>query len=325
MCKCIKKILFQYFIQSLYRKYEPFYFPIMAKAPNYLNYAYPDFSVQYYVTTFAGNQTVTIKGKIPKYKINFFSFTLYEKNGLPYYSKNDDNIHVTKENDEYIHYEETFTTTEYSALVIRFYTKDQYKDEIFYSYLPSLSQQKIYDFDTISKNSTSLSQTLQKKISSQDNHITSESLQNHFFFKPDRKKLNNLFANANAEYLIAFPKTSLLSIRIKTENFSKKDFRFIGFMASNYKTTATDNSVSLEKGNTEYRIWVCYYKNVMKLKNTDYNPLTDLVLCWKDNNTNPILVYREVRIKRKGLQLLDEETGPEELRKIMKYPEIEYY
>lgn len=325
MCKCIKKILFQYFIQSLYRKYEPFYFPIMAKAPNYLNYAYPDFSVQYYVTTFAGNQTVTIKGTIPKYKINFFSFTLYEKNGLPYYSKNDDNIHVTKENDEYIHYEETFTTTEYSALVIRFYTKDQYKDEIFYSYLPSLSQQKIYDFDTISKNSTSLSQTLQKKISSQDNHITSESLQNHFFFKPDRKKLNNLFANANAEYLIAFPKTSLLSIRIKTENFSKKDFRFIGFMTSNCKTTATDNSVSLEKGNTEYRIWVCYYKNVMKLKDTDYNPLTDLVLCWKDNNTNPILVYREVRIQRKGLQLLDEETSPDELRKIMKYPEIEYY
>ena len=96
MCKCIKKILFQYFIQSVYRKYEPFYFPIMAKAPNYLNYAYPDFSVQYYITSFAGNQTVTIKGMIPKYKINFFSFTLYEKNGLPYYSKNDDTIKNNK-------------------------------------------------------------------------------------------------------------------------------------------------------------------------------------------------------------------------------------
>ena len=63
----------------------------------------------------------------------------------------------------------------------------------------------------------------------------------------------------------------------------------------------------------------------MKLKDTDYNPLTDLVLCWKNDNNNPVLVYREVRIQRTGLQLLDDETGPEELRKIMSYPEIEYF
>lgn len=325
MCECIKKILFQYFIQSLYRKYEPYYFPVMAKAPQYLNYAYPDFSVQYYITTFAANETITIKGVIPKYKVNFFSFTLYEKNGLPYYSKNDYDLHILEENDEYIHYEETFTTTEYSALILRFYTKEQYKDEIFYSYLPSLSHQKIYDFDSVGKNSSSLSDLLQQKISSQDNHITNETLKNYFFFKPERKKLNNLFPNANAEYLIAFPKSSLLLVTIKTEHFTNEDFRFIGFMASNYETTATDNSITLEKGNKEYRIWICYEKDVGHLQNVPFQPLTDLVLCWKNENTFPVLVYREVRIQKKGLQLLDDETGPDELRKIMKYPEIEYY
>lgn len=325
MLSCIRKILFQYFIKNLYRKYEPYYFPIMAKAPKYLNYAYPDFSVQYFITTFGENETITIEGIIPKYKINFFSFTLYEKNGLPYYSKNDYTINIVKETDEFIHYKETFTTLEYSALIIRFYVKKQYENDNFYNYLPTLSENKIFQkVETIEQNSINVGNILQERIKEQNN-IKEESLQNHYFFKPARDKLNNLFPNANAEYLIAFPRTFLLLITIKTEVFTREDYRFIGFMTSNYETTATDNSISLEEGNTNYRIWVCFKKDVNLLQNVPFHPLTDKVLCWDDDNKHPILVYREVRIQKKGLQLLDDETEPSELRKIINYPEIEYF
>ena len=48
----VKKIIFKYFMGRLYKKYEPYYFPLMAKAPEFLNYAYPDFSVPYFISSF---------------------------------------------------------------------------------------------------------------------------------------------------------------------------------------------------------------------------------------------------------------------------------
>ena len=130
-----------------------------------------------------------------------------------------------------------------------------------------------------------------------------------------------MFPNDDAEYLIAFPKTKITLIKIRTEHFCPEDFRFIGFMASNYKTTATDSSISLEKSNQEYRIWVCYLDDVCKLDILD----NDIILNWNNSNQYPILVYREVRIKKEGLQILENEIGPDQLRTIMNYPEIEYY
>lgn len=323
MIDCIKKLLFQYFVKNLYRKYEPYYFPIMSKPPKFLNYAYPEFSVQYFLTTFSKNETVTITGIIPKTKLNFYSITLYEKNGLPYYSKNDYNIHITKEDDKFIFYQERLTILDTSALIVRFYVKNEYNNENFYYYLPDISPIKKNDFENMEKNSIEVGTILQNRIEEQNN-VNSDFLKNTLFFKPSREKLNNLFPNANAEYLIAFPKTFVSIIRIKTEKFTKDDFRFIGFMASNYKTTATDSSVSLEVGEKEYKIWVCYQKDLnIILSHFSYNN-SDLILCWNDENRYPILVYREVRIQKKGLQKINMETKEDELRKIMNYPEIEY-
>ena len=80
----VKKIIFKYFMGSLYKKYEPYYFPLMSKAPEFLNYAYPDFSVQYFISTFTKKENITLTGLIPNSKINFFCITLYDKDGLPY-------------------------------------------------------------------------------------------------------------------------------------------------------------------------------------------------------------------------------------------------
>ena len=316
----VKKIIFKYFIGSLYKKYEPYYFPLMSKAPEFLNYAYPDFSVQYFISTFTKKETISINGIIPIDKINFFCITLYDKNGLPYFSKNDNEI--IKYNDlDYLEYNESIDILESSSLIIRFYTKNQYKNYDFYEYLPSLSTSKIYDVQNIKLNSKNLGNLLQQKISKQNNFIDSDVLKKNYFFKPDKSRLKNLFPNQNAEYLIAFPKTKIALIRIKTEIFCQEDFRFIGFMASNYQTTATDSSISLEDSNHKYRIWVCYPTDVCKLNILE----NDIILNWNINNEYPILVYREVRIKKEGLQKLENEIKPEYLRTIMNYPEIEYY
>lgn len=320
----VKKIIFKYFIGSLYKKYEPYYFPLMSKAPEFLNYAYPDFSVQYFISTFTKKQTLSINGLIPLNKVNFFCITLYNKDGLPYFSKNDYqivNFNIIDTDLDCIEYSETIDILESSSLIIRFYTKNKFKNHDFYEYLPSLSTSKIFDVQNIKRNSIKLGNLLQDRISKQDNFINLEVLQKNYFYKPDKSKLKNLFPNKDAEYLIAFPKTKIVLIRIKTEFFCQEDFRFIGFMASNYQTTATDSSISLEESNHEYRIWICYSNDVCKL-NIKQN---DIILNWNNNNQYPILVYREVRIKKEGLQILENEIGPNQLRTIMNYPEIEYY
>jgi len=78
-------------------------------------------------------------------------------------------------------------------------------------------------------------------------------------------------------------------------------------MASNYKTT--NSSISLGKSNQEYRIWVCYLDDVCKLDIQD----NDIILNWNNSNQYPILVYREVRIKDKGLKKLENLVNPDEL------------
>lgn len=317
----VKKIIFKYFMGSLYKKYEPYYFPLMSKAPEFLNYAYPDFSVQYFISTFTKKENITLTGLIPNSKINFFCITLYDKDGLPYYSKNDNFINITNNDPNYLEYQETIEIKESSALILRFYTKNEYQNEDFYKYLPSISTFKNFNIEKIKTNSSKLGDLLQEKISKQDNYVTLEVLKKNYFYKPDKSKLKNMFPNENAEYLIAFPKTNTILIKIKTEYFCKEDFRFIGFMASNYQTTGTDSSISLEKSNQEYRIWVCYYDKINDL-NIQTN---DQILYWKNDNEYPILVYREVRIKKEGLQILEKEVGPDQLRRVMNYPEIEYY
>tara|TARA_B100001248_G_scaffold261818_1_gene254444 strand:+ start:62 stop:1078 length:1017 start_codon:yes stop_codon:yes gene_type:complete len=320
----VKKIIFEYFIGSLYKKYEAYYFPLMSKAPEFLNYAYPDFSVQYFISTFSKKETLFINGLIPLDKVNFFCITLYNKDGLPYFSKNDYqivNFNIIDTDLDCIEYSETIDILESSSLIIRFYTKNKFKNHDFYEYLPSLSTSKIFDVKNIKKNSIKLGTLLQDRISRQNNFIDSEVLQNNYFYKPNKSKLKNLFPNKDAEYLIAFPKTKIVLIKIKTEFFCQEDFRFIGFMASNYQTTATDSSISLEESNHEYRIWICYSNDVCKL-NIKQN---DIILNWNNNNQYPILVYREVRIKDEGLKKLVNQVEPKYLRTIMNYPEIEYY
>jgi len=58
------KKLFSNILWEAYKKYEPYYFPLISKAPEFLNYAYPDFSVQYFINIFIKNVNITLKGLI---------------------------------------------------------------------------------------------------------------------------------------------------------------------------------------------------------------------------------------------------------------------
>ncbi len=305
----MKDLLYQWFMRRLYLRDTSLYFPVFSDAPKYLNFAYPDFSVQYFVTTFRPG-TVTMTGTIPKTGLEFFSISVYGTNGLPVYAKCDVDLCP----DESFVYHETLHFKTVSALIVRFYRKNP--KESFEKFLPifSLEKTRVSNSMRISM-SEKLESCLLPRIVKQNKNILHVLGQRTEFFKPSNKMLKSLFPNPFAYYLIAIPQSPYGWIDIHAPPFSKEDYRFVGFMASNYSTTETDDSIRLPTGNKKYRVWFGYGPRKRNMK---------YYLQWKKTNHFPILVYREVRLQKKGLANYKSQVDPKQLRKIMHYPEITY-
>ena len=301
----LHEMFYQWFIRKLYLRDVSLYFPIMSNAPEYLNFAYPDFSVQYFVTTFRPGK-ITLEGKIPRSKLHFFSITLYGVDGLPIYSKSDADMSTS--------YVETVDLDVVAALIVRFYRKNP--KESFEKYLPTLSvAKKEVTRSARLAASKKLEKLLLPKIAKQNIRIAEILPTEPQFFKPNDQMLKSLFPNPFAHYLIARPSSQQGYIDITTPSFTMDDYRFVGFMLSNYSTTETDDSISLS-GNRRYRIWFGVGPPDKHMK---------YYLQWKSSNAFPILVYREVRIKKLGLAKHKIMLGPTQLKRMMNYPEIHYF
>jgi hypothetical protein len=302
-----QEIVYRWFIRNLYVRDASLYFPVVSNAPQCLNFAYPDFSVQYFVTTFHPGK-ITLRGEIPMSKLHFFSIAIYGTDGLPIYSKSDADLGTNQP------YAETITLKTVAALIVRFYRKDP--SEHFDSYLPEISipKKKVTMAMRISASKT-LGKLLLPKIVKQNRQMAKLLPSQPQFFKPDDRMLKSLFPNPFAHYLIAKPSSQHGYIDITTPVFRNDDYRFVGFMASNYSTTETDDSISLPVGKKQYRIWFGIGPAEKHMK---------YYLRWKSSNQFPILVYREVRLKKQGLAKHKIMLGPVQLQTIMNYPKINY-
>lgn len=318
MIQTLEKYLFYWYMKNLYEKECHLYFPTFSHAPKYLNFAYPDFSIEYYVTSLCPQKDISIKGIIPMSKVVFFSITFYYADGLPYHTKSDIDLgHTPKNSNKLIPYEFTISIKKPSAMIVRFYRKDT--NESFEKFLPKFSIEKKIVSDR-KKRSMELQHDLEKRILERNKKLVRTIEFDSEFFKPAKANLESLFPNAFAEYLIAKPKFPFGYIEIKTPEYSLHGFRFIGFMASNYMTTETDDSFSCSKPNTKYRIWFCHRdKNKIKVSSPNEH-----VIQWNVENKYPLLVYRQVSMKESVLSTYSEPLKKPQLLSIMNYPQIYY-
>lgn len=318
MCIPFKDLIFKFFLKRIYKQNLGYYFPIFSKAPKYLNFAYPDFSIQYFIMSLPANKTIYLEGTIPYEKIYFWSCVLYGTDGTPYFHITDKNVPKN--------YSFKITTNQISSLIIRFYAKDENDD--FYSFLPKIKP----EFQTLSVNSRTqktkkYSKLLENIISKRYNNISQELLDRHEFFLPGTKRRGNLFVNPNAIYLCSFTpkKSSIAKITLTVPHNSI--YRYIGFMVSNYTTTATDASIHVSKYK-KITLWICQKKNQDKLDKYGFNKNKDLTLFWKNSNKYPIIVYRLVMSNKKGIMKLnhkENDTLYPELKKFKETPTIQYY
>lgn len=309
--------LTRFFFQRLYHRYINKGWTIVCKSPDLLNIAFPDRSVQYYISSFIRESRVELRGNLPPpSKVNFFSITLYDTLGLPVSSLIDSNIRSRFGRDEYrLKIGEDLLTSDDSTycIIVRFYVNDPLDQELHFEWLPDIivDQNDCRDeldkvpYPVLLQRTERVNQEILRFLSRRALTFLSE----HFFFVPSMKQMVSLFINNDARYMIAYPKRHKV-IRIDgilPPNISSRHvLRFVGFMACNMRTTQTDDSS--HSLSNRYVVWVAYSVKSACIFGYDPTHPSHHLLLWQKSNTTPIIVYREVRTDRRGIFSISNET-----------------
>lgn len=295
-----ENFLFRSILNFLYYWNEKTYFPLYSNPPTHLNFAFPDFSVQYFIMSIPPNKKTCIEGKIPFDKVKYFSISVYDTNGSVVMCKNHTQL---AEN-----YQFHLTPKRRQCLVLRFYRKKAFLREDFYSYLPrtfpkrkQLSMQKI---QKINKNvEDKLVFYIRRKNKSLEKMIPFRDL----FYLPAKRDVKSFFINQDATYLIVFPSTRIAKITWKL-NQMPSNVKYLGFIVCDFLTTRTDDCIEVHaKKNKTQTLWVSYDTNIHLLQKYGKKE-SDSFLCWKPTTTTPIIILRQVHTSETKLSSINNKT-----------------
>ena len=284
-----------------------------------LNVAFPDNNIEYNVGSFNSKSNVTIQVNIPK-NIYFFSITLYKENGKIWRSIDDSDLalsdtsrtrtfeinpHKNYQNGDVVSIPSPSNSTLY-CVILRTY-KRNINESIAE---PQLTVDgKMLSYKAISeKERTSNSNFLQKilyllfhlKFSNKDIQ-TFFKVDAFNFFLPAENLMSLVFPNEYAKYLMVFPQGRCIKVEgtlPDTVGYTNDNSRYISFMASDFLTTSTDNSINFEDmkiNNNEYTLYVAFSKTDAEKSGYDEN--NDNLLLWDiTTNKKPVLIYRLVSV-----------------------------
>lgn len=317
-----RRLTFQSFLHSFYAEFSGQGWSLLSSAPHYMNVAFPDFCIQYFIASFSKKDQVIVTGRIPFLEVSYWSLTLYDTNGLPLYNWTDKDF-IGEQYSLSLYNGSPTRLPDYYTLIIRFYRNSDYIHSNMFTWLPRLhcNGLELEPVPIRKRNHDSLSMTV--KLYQLLTKRRFSSIQKPRFFLPPSKNLNSLFPNPDAMYLVAFPsKTNVIKIKGKLPknigiNFSR---RFLSFMAGDLATTATDDSISNGQLSENYLLFVAFEKKEAKKYGFDPEDPHHHLILWKKGNQNPLLIYREVRLDQKGLFRFQKETNGkdwEEVRKAM--------
>jgi hypothetical protein len=302
--------VFSLMFKGLYAKYKNQFWPFVstiAANPPLLNVAYPDTSIVYYVASFDSNDTVKLSGIIPN-NIYFWSLTIYDTSGLPVTSWN----HTLFPNKEY---SITLGPNDYKPpdglyCVIQRVYRTPITPILFPNYVPSISilGKTVIDVSVSDRihNSLILQELLYKAFNAKFSNVKpGEIFPNvniYSFFLPNESAMASTFPNSFAKYLIVFPgKNNVIKVKgtLPSQIGYGKPILFISYMASYFNTTETNSNINFTQLSRNYTLYVAY--SVQAAMAYGYDATTDQLLLWNSDNTNPILVYRQVSVLNSDL------------------------
>jgi len=310
----------------LYRKYFYQEWPIVSsvgkeKDDNKLNTGFPDFSNIYYIASFEKKNQVVLEGKVPD-NILFLSLTLYNNKGEAIYSIDDKNLYQDTEKTYRVEIKKNIISynkisddieeklSETYCIIYRVY-RTKKTLPIYPEYVPTIKIEgkDIIDVDNNSRMKDSnklqdlvykLSESKFKGIYKTNTVDIDESLENYFkkinineFFLPAKSQLSLVFPNHYSDHLLAFPKKSRvmkITGKLPEDIGMNQKIRYIGFMACNFITTATDNCISYEDLKNKFSIYVSFTEeDAVKF---GYKDTEDKLLLWNKENNVPVVVFR---------------------------------
>ena len=326
-----------YPLYSYYKKNKPF--PIISETlqatnpstkkiddKSILNVVFPDYNISYNVASFSSQSNIIIEYDIPSSEnIYFFSLTIYLENGSIYKSISDEitgfgqkhvfsisptQNQINTTNKTYI---KSPSNSDTYCVIIRLY-----KININYQIpIPKLTvDQKEKQYQSITKTSRQTESNFLQKILyilfhlkfSNKNVETFFNVNAYKFFLPAKNVMSLVFPNEYATYLMTFPKQNKNPVLV-VEGTLQKDIgsqnnncRYVSFMASNFLTTATDDSINFRNikflTNRKYKLYVAFDEE--DAESEGYNSSNDNLLLWnKDSNDKPVLIYRIVSVNSK--------------------------
>ncbi len=317
-----ENFLFRTILKFLYYLNESIYFPLYSNPPTNLNFAFPDFSVQYFIMSIPPKKKTTIEGTIPLEKVNYFSISVYDTNGSVVMSKNQTQL---AEN-----YKFDLSPKSRQCLVLRFYRKKAYLREDFYPYLPqTLPKRKHLSMEKIQKSNKVVEDKLVYYIRHKNKMLEKKIPFHNLFYLPATRDVKSFFINQDATYLIAFPSTPIVKMTWTLEKLPS-NVKYVGFIVCDFLTTKTDDCIEIyvKRGRMQ-TLWICYDTDVDKLKK--YGRVSsENYLCWKPTTTTPIIVLRQVHTSETKLSSIDNPSRNvygKELQNILgkAYPKLECF
>ena len=310
----------------LYRSYLDQEWPIVSsvgkeKEDDKLNTGFPDYSNIYYIASFEKKNQIVLEGKVPD-NILFLSLTLYNNKGEAIYSIDDKNLYQDTEKTYRVEIKKNIISynkisddideklSETYCIIYRVY-RTKKTLPIYPKYIPTIKIEgkDIIDIDNKSRMKDSnklqdlvykLSESKFKRIHKINTVDIDESLENYFkkinineFFLPAKSQLSLVFPNHYSDYLLAFPKKSRvmkITGKLPEDIGMNQKNRYIGFMACNFITTATDDCISHEDLKNQYSIYISFTKE--DAVQNGYKDTEDKLLLWNKENNCPVVVFR---------------------------------
>ena len=283
----IRDLLLQWFFRGLYTKYKHRGWPLMSHAPSLLNVALPDFSVVYMMASFDPEDDVQIVGTPPKNCV-YYSLYVYDDKGLPVLGYRDKDIPVMANGKYRIRFRRPCKST--YCVIYRVYTTDNKAPPA-----PMLAVNEkdipIEEPSVVREESKSASPSIVSLLSRRPIQIPRRFTQ---FTRP-QQKMTGLFPNPDSHYMVAFPKPGhVMKIRgrLPPKIGREHDLRFVGFMASDVRTTSTYDSVSSRNLPSSYTIWVACNKD--EAVATGWKKGVGTLLLFPHESDMNVVVYRKV-------------------------------
>jgi hypothetical protein len=272
---------------------------VVSAAPNFLNVAMPDFSVQYAVSSFYDGDRPIFIGQIPS-NSDYWALTVYDPDGLPVGGVNDSSISDQNYN---IQLEYPIIPKDFRGeycVIMRIYYRHR-GVEVCNLSLPIIKIDEeilpIHKWTDIVRETDKIQAQLWSLFSCR----FIQRLLVRGFYKPSQTDLVSLFPNRDAAYLVAFPYESrVLRIRWKPPVVSRCDVRFTGFMTCDLSDTRTFDSFSWRSKSSAIVILFIGYNRQEAIQKGMSS--SDIFLQWEETVKYPCVVYREVRMKNKGVR-----------------------